>query len=304
MNSRDTRNDPLPEGVELNEALRKYRDGIASRIREANGMTEREVLAAGEALRLIVEEARNFVQGSQHTLEDIASSSVSGMLDRHRSLMNDFVAAMQSQVEVQNQAAQQATDQINRIVDLGRSIQYVTTESRMLALNANIQARRLGNAGRAFQVIGQEMKQFSETVNDANKGVQALAESLLDALPRIQDQAAKARELSEQFSKDINARMLEVALANTHMKERIAESMAAGETRLQQILKLSYDALSHLQFQDPVAQSLNACERDVGECMNRAVRWANGEYPKEEIQEPEPAVSAEDSLESGDIVMF
>lgn len=304
MNSRDTRNDPLPDGVELVEALGKYRDGIASRIREANGMTEREVLAAGEALRLIVDEARNFVQGSRDTLQNIASSSVSGMLDRHRTLMTDFVEAMQSQVQVQNEAAQQATDQINRIVGLGRSIQHVTTESRMLALNANIQARRLGNAGRSFQVIGQEMKQFSETVNDANKGVQALAESLLDALPRIQDQATKARELSEQFSKDINARMQEVALANAHMKEQIAESMAAGEIRLQQILKLSYDALSHLQFQDPVAQSLTACERDVGECMNRAVRWANGQQLEEEIEEPEPAASAGDSLESGEVMMF
>ena len=300
----DTRREPLPEGVELVEVLRKYRDGIAARIREANGMTEREVLAAGEALRLIVEEARNFVQGSQHTLEDIASSSVTGMLDRHRALMTDFVVAMQSQVEVQNEAAQQATDQINRIVGLGRNIQHVTTESRMLALNANIQAGRLGVAGRAFQVIGQEMKHFSETVGDANKGVQALAESLLDALPRIQDQATKARELSEQFSKDINARMLEVASANAHMKEQIAESMAVGETRLQQILKLSYDALSHLQFQDPVAQSLSACERDIGECMNRAAGWANGQHPEEEIEETEPCIPAKDSLESGEILMF
>jgi len=72
MNSRDAGSDPLPESAELIEALGRYRDGLAARIREANGMTEREVLATGEALRLIVDEARSFAQGSQQTLERIA----------------------------------------------------------------------------------------------------------------------------------------------------------------------------------------------------------------------------------------
>jgi methyl-accepting chemotaxis protein len=267
-------------------------------------MTEREVLAAGESLRQIVDEARTFVASSQKALEDVASASVTEMLERHRTLMTGFIEAMQVQVAVQSQAAQQATDQINRIVELGRNIQHVTMESRMLALNANIQARRLGDAGKAFQVIGQEMKQFSEGVSEANNGVQALAENLLDVLPRIQDQAAKARELAKQFSIEINARVAEVSLASAQMKERIAESMAAGEARLQQILKLSYEALSHLQFQDPVAQALLACDREVGECLERTTRWMSGQAPNCDPYIDSAVEKLESPLESGEVIML
>ncbi len=287
----------------LVEALQRCREGIGTRIREANGMTEREVLAAGESLQKIVDQTREFVLGSQKSLEEVAAASFTDMLARHRALMTDFVQAMQAQVAVQSQAAEQATNQINRIVDLGRDIQHVTMESRMLALNANIQARRLGDAGKAFQVIGQEMKQFSESVSEANKGVQALAESLLDVLPRIQRQAAQARELSEQFSKDIIARVAEVARADSEMKQRIAEDIEAGETRQRQILQLSYDALSHLQFQDPVAQMLLGCDRDVAECVQRVARWAGGATECEAELEEQPE-SADNMLESGEVMLL
>jgi methyl-accepting chemotaxis protein len=303
MDSSDHPNEALPASLELTEALQRCREGIGAKLREASGMTEREVLAAGEALKLIVDEARAFALGSQQTLQEIATASITDMLERHRTLMTDFVEAMQAQVVIQSQAAQQATAQINRIVDLGRNIQHVTMESRMLALNANIQARRLGDAGRAFQVIGQEMKLFSESVSEANKGVQSLAEGLLDVLPRIENQAARARELSEQFSSDISRRVAEVAEANTQMKQIVADSMATAENRLQQILKLSYDALSHLQFQDPVAQTLLFCDREMGECLKRAGSWANGDDAADEKAANEGDVD-DPALESGEVMML
>jgi hypothetical protein len=146
------------------------------------------------------------------------------------------------------------------------------------------------------------MKQFSESVSDANKGVQELAEGLLDVLPRIQSQAAKARELSEQFSKDISQRVAEVAHANIQMKQIVADSMSTAESRLQQILKLSYDALSHLQFQDPVAQTLLFCDHEMGECLRRAESWAHGGHVSD--QPESDSGEQDDSLESGEVMML
>ncbi|HEY5962266.1 MAG TPA: methyl-accepting chemotaxis protein [Polyangiaceae bacterium] len=295
-----------PEIASFIESLECHRESIGARIRDANGMTEREVLAVGEALKLIVDEARSYVKDSRATLEEFASTNLSDMLDRHGALMTQFVSTMQTQVSAQSDAARQATSQINGIVELGQTIDRVTMESKILALNANIQARRLGVAGQSFQVIAQEMKRFSESVSEANKRVQDLATSLLNVLPRIESLAAELRKTSEGFSSDVNNRIAEVAMTNSELKEQVANSMSSGEVRLQQIVHLSHDALSHLQFQDSVAQSLLSCDAMIRECVHDVERWANGDgVPRETATAAAEACSAPDSsIESGEVLLF
>lgn len=285
--------------------LEQHHAAILVKIREANGVTEREVLAVGEALRCIVDEARAYVADSRSTLEQFASTSVTEMLERHGAVMSTFVDTLQEQMSTQNEAVQQATNQINRIVELGRAIERVTMESKILALNANIHARRLGAAGESFLVIAQEMKQFSESVNNANKSVQELASSLLSALPRIGTLASAMRETSEEFSADLSDRVAEVAAANTEMKRQVAESMASGETRLEQIMRVSYDALSHLQFQDPVAQSLLTCDREISDCLRLAQAWlTDGDAALSAKDGPESERSAEPLVDAGKVMLF
>jgi hypothetical protein len=75
--------DALPPGTALIEALEQHRENVLVKIRDANGMTEREVLAVGVALRQIVDEARSYVAHSQQTLEHFASANVADLLQRH-----------------------------------------------------------------------------------------------------------------------------------------------------------------------------------------------------------------------------
>jgi methyl-accepting chemotaxis protein len=297
---------PSPQqGQLLVESLERHSNTIIARIHEANGMTEREVLAVGDSLKSIVDETRNYVTDSRNTLEKLASTSVSAMFERHGQVMEKFVETMQSQVSAQDDAAQKATEHTHRIVELGRAIERVTMESKILALNANIQARRLGTAGESFQVIAQEMKHFSESVNDANKTVQALAEGLLDVLPRILSLADAMRKTSEQFSIDIDQRVAEVDETNRTIKKQVAESMAAGEKRLQQILTLSYEALSHLQFQDTVAQSLNGCEPQIKQSLDEVRQWLqNGDEGLANAKETDNPAEETITLESGDVMLF
>lgn len=300
--------DDLELTAELLRPLKARSDGVAAKIREANRTTEREVLAIGESLRLIVAEARSHVEQSRATLEGFASANLTFLLEKHGTAMAQFVQRMQSQVTEQSRAARQATDQINRIVALGGSIERITMESKILALNANIQARRLGVAGDSFHVIAQEMMQFSMRVNEASKGIRELAEGLLEVLPRIESLAGDLRTSSEDFSHSTDNRVNEVAAVNTEMKEQVEQSMAAGESRLEQIIKLTYEALSHLQFQDPVAQDLMSCDKEVQACLQLVETWvaqgrlvASGSPAEVTTTEEE---NADSSLQSGEVMLF
>jgi methyl-accepting chemotaxis protein len=176
-------------------------------------------------------------------------------------------------------------------------------EAKILALNASIQATRLGVAGESFRVIAQEMKHFSESVNEANQGVRELADGLLNVLPRIRSLAADMSKTSEGFSQDIGERVGEVAATNAELKQQVADSMSAGEVRLQQILQLSYDALSHLQFQDTVAQGLLSADTEMKAAIHLAARWV--EQGDQAIIENEPTQDADNErLESGEVMLF
>jgi hypothetical protein len=155
------------------------------------------------------------------------------------------------------------------------------------------------------------MKHFSESVNDANKTVQELAKGLLTVLPRISVIASDMRKTTERFTSDMHNRVAEVSDANAATKERVAASMAAGEARLQQILTLSYEALSHLQFQDTIAQSLLGCQTPLKHLLQEVEQWISGAsvVPTYDsgvlpIQAPQPESDAEPLLESGDVMLF
>ena len=284
-------------------ALEEHRKHILAKIREANGITESEALAIGDALRLIVDEARDYVAASRSVLEELAAASLTEMLERHRAAMTAYVKMMQSQVAAQNEAAKEATAQLHRIVELGRTIEYVATESKILALNANIHASRAGSNGDSFKVIAQEMKRFSTSIVSANTGVQDLAEGLLEVLPRIAELALQMQETSSGFTQDIAHRVAEVAATNIETKRQVAATLASGEERLQRIVKHSHDALSHLQFQDPVAQSLLACEGEMHDSIELVERWLTSGHVG--LKAPECVdVSTGPSLESGEVMLF
>jgi hypothetical protein len=82
--------------------------------------------------------------------------------------------------------------------------------------------------------------------------------------------------------------------------------MAAGESRLQQILKLSYEALSHLQFQDTVAQSLLGCQGQMAQAINEVERWMkSGDEGFVDAQVAAQTTAEEAStIESGDVMLF
>ena len=69
-------------------------------------------------------------------------------------------------------------------------IKAVTGTTRILALNALIEATRAGEAGKGFAVVAAEVKQVSETINAIT---QSLETELNDVVKELTDLAAKTQ---------------------------------------------------------------------------------------------------------------
>jgi methyl-accepting chemotaxis protein len=136
-------------------------------------------------------------------------------------------------------------------------------------LNANIEAARLGVKGAGFEVIASQMRRLTDQVDSANRQVEQIARALLSSLPKIVEHNDRMCRSTEAFGKELSETVQRANSAAQHLKDSVAGVLSKGDKDSHAILSGSHHALSHLQFQDPVAQSLVIIDADLQKLRER-----------------------------------
>jgi len=83
-------------------------------------------------------------------------------------------------------------DEINLVQELNmdllnhfKSIESIGTEIRILSINSSIEAHKYGELGKGFNVIANQIKSLSNSIEDLNKKTQEISESLNDQIHKI-----------------------------------------------------------------------------------------------------------------------
>lgn len=168
----------------------------------------KNIVAAAEVLYIVV---NTFAQNGYNRLEIEAVSS---------DLAENFIQISQT-VDVLAQSAQNITEsqhvlsekisEINSVTknigDVLNSITKVADKTKLIGINASIEAARLGNDGRGFLVVAHEIQTLSENskstalkIRDLNEQIGArlgqTIENAKDTLDITEDQSAAMEELS------------------------------------------------------------------------------------------------------------
>ena len=78
------------------------------------------------------------------------------------------------------------TDSLSEVLERKLSeIKAVTGTTRILALNALIEATRAGEAGKGFAVVAAEVKQVSETINAITKSLEVELNEVVNELAAL-----------------------------------------------------------------------------------------------------------------------
>lgn len=234
-------------------------DGIA----RAKHVSESEIFAIGEVLRDIVNNARALTQEMQQDVtEAIAEQEQS--LRRFSEGVRDALQAQEAAVECVVGVTQEIKDAVITLNSLNRS-------AALLAINASIESAHLGEKGRAFAVISQQMRELSKTISMSAEKVGSATTGVQERLQQITGNATVMQMLAATF-------VDEAAEQRQTATSLLSKSSADGNTRLESILQLSNTAVSHLQFQDPMIQQLERINGRMTQLRDWLLTHVSGDH--------------------------
>ncbi len=282
--------------VEGDRALaQRCHEAMAEELQRAAQETETEVLGAGAKLGGIYRETSAHAAGLKTMHAQFADQSNSGgetlgrVIAGQATALSAFPEAFDSiceRLDAHRELATGAGVHTAQILRLAGAVDKITATINILGINALITAVQAGEHGAAFSVVANELRTLSAKTKEANESIASLARELSQTLPKLSENGEEISALCRGKSSELKQAVVEFAsrLGTTYqdiqssMVTAIEESAARGEA----IAANCNDVLSHLQFQDRVAQRLTSArwisdlwvgtrpiEGDLGEAIER-----------------------------------
>lgn len=246
------------------QRIDELRSIVMERIREGNSQSESSVLEIGKQLESIVEQTRSYGDQLAESVGAIVldrndERNVPRAIDELTLQVESFVRELTSSLDKQVAVSDQAATSSKGILSLVRAVEDVAMQSRILALNARVEASRTSASGEGFNVIAQEMGRLSKQIAQANSDISDLADGLLTQLPVVSEVAGVLADKTQAFRGELEITLGRVAGGTASLRESVNSLL---EQNLAQLTSSAYEVLSNLQFQDPVAQHLLIAEAD------------------------------------------
>jgi methyl-accepting chemotaxis protein len=241
----------------LIEACRRKISAIVEKVVRTS---EKETLEVGRCVTMTLDEARCQVDELRRILAQVdrgsGEANVASLIHAQSRSMTDFVAEISNALRAQDAAVIQAVAQSNKIIAAGATIEHILTESKILAVNALIEAARLGVHGASMKVIAQNMKELSASVEKVNAAIAQIAKDLSAALPTLGESVKTMLDDTESFGRRFEGQLSDLDARTQTLTSSVESSLNESEARAARILAASQEAISHLQYQDPMAQLL------------------------------------------------
>lgn len=298
------------EAIALGE---KITNRIVRSMQEMRSSTEHAALSIGELLNKIVRVATTGNNEVRQTLSNLVSAeggangesqhSITQAIESQSASVASFVGETRDFFKQQISFAQEAAEACDKITGCANSVSDLMTKSHLLALNMQIESARMGAEGRAFTVIGEEMKQFAREVRAANETIKAALGSLTTSIPQIQVETSKMDDRTTTFSERLAQELAEVKRQTSVLTDSLQLTLDRATERNGEVVKFSQATLSELQFQDPMAQKMQQAEFDVLKIQQLIAVGECNDIPLSEI---DPAVGDDGSglRETGVVELF
>jgi methyl-accepting chemotaxis protein len=184
----------------------------------------------------------------------------------------------------------------DNVAQRGKQIEQIASTTRMLSLNARIEAQRIGSAGAVFRVVADEIKGLAHQSGELSKTIR-------DALASQSQSLAKA---STAVSKLASADLDHAVASHRHLDltiAKLADMSASSLAILARIQAEADSAIQALQFEDMLTQLLHAIT-DKLQVVQTACRTGKVEQLAELDARIQRDAVSQHSLGAGGVELF
>lgn len=180
-----------PSGVQaLAQKLQHDTDGLGREAAELRGTLEDSsavALQQEEGFAVLAGQLKDIGQ-AQHRIQDAS----------HQSL-NSVAQARESVEHVGHEVAK-VVDTLKHVASAARDITQVALQTRLVAFNASVEAKRAGEAGRGFSVVADAVKDLATQVEATSKTIMSTVSQLDDRIQALSRDILSRDEASASSS--------------------------------------------------------------------------------------------------------
>ncbi|WP_270944515.1 methyl-accepting chemotaxis protein [Vibrio parahaemolyticus] len=222
-----------------------------------------------------VQTVADHAQTASSLTEQASTQAVTG-----QQFLQSTVAKMSelsSDIASSAQAVNQVEERVESIGSVVGTIQGISEQTNLLALNAAIEAARAGEAGRGFAVVADEVRNLAQRTQQATVEIQemitqlqASATSAVDLMEKSVVEAAEGVELVSNAGSELDGIVTQVTQINdmnfqiataSGQQSSVAEEMSQNLTNVRELVEASVVVVTELLETSEMMQS-NAEELD------------------------------------------
>lgn len=95
--------------------------------------------------------------------------------------------------------------QINKVEDEMKDIRSISTQVKILSLNASVEAAHAGAAGKGFSVVADEIRKLSENTSEIVKQIEQSVDLMQASLKNTNTDMNNAKKIGAEFTNHLNS---------------------------------------------------------------------------------------------------